>query len=160
MREKVNASAVPKTCHTYHTMMKLFTFIPYLKKIQKLYMNHVTHPISPAGISNISPEIRKFCYIKKYMYRLDFDIKLLILWTFVEFLKIVLIKKVTILMMPSKMATPVLLKITLFWNKGSDVIIYVHGITNKFYHVIQVILLMLSYDQSLVTVTFLWEKLS
>ena len=34
-------------------------------------------------------------------------------------------------MMSAKMATPALLKITGFWNKGYDVIIYVHDVTNK-----------------------------
>ena len=28
---------LPKICHTYSTMMKLGTVIPYLKKIQKLF---------------------------------------------------------------------------------------------------------------------------
>ena len=36
-------------------------------------MNHVAHPFSSADISNFSPEISKFSYIKKYMYRLQFD---------------------------------------------------------------------------------------
>ena len=53
----------------------------------------MTHPKGPADISNFSLEISKFCYIKKYMYRLHFDTKFLILLTFVESLKIVLIKK-------------------------------------------------------------------
>ena len=69
-------------------------------------MNHVTHPMSPACIRNFSPEINKVCYVKKYMYRLHFDTKLLILLTFLECLKIVLIKKVRIVMMLAKMATP------------------------------------------------------
>ena len=30
-------SSLLKICHTYPTMMKLGTVIPYLKKIQKLY---------------------------------------------------------------------------------------------------------------------------
>ena len=77
-------------------------------------MNHVTHPMSRADISNFSPEINKFCYIKKYMYRLHFDTKFLILLTFLESLKIVLIKRVTIFMISAKMATPGLLKITVF----------------------------------------------
>ena len=77
-------------------------------------MNHETHPLSSADMSNFSPEISKFCYIKKYMYRLHFDTKFLILLAFLESLKIVLIKKVTILMMPAKMATPGLLKIKVF----------------------------------------------
>ena len=85
---------LPKICHTYPTMMKLFnwcTVMPYLKKIQKLY--HVTPPMSPVDISSFSLEISKFGYIRKYMYRLYFDRKFLILLTFLESLKIVLIKK-------------------------------------------------------------------
>ena len=74
-------------------------------------MNHVTHPLSSADMSNFSPEISKFCYIKKYMYRLHFDTKFLILLTFLESSKIVLIKKNKILMMSAKMATPGLHKI-------------------------------------------------
>ena len=74
---------------------------------------------------NFSPEI------SKYMCRLHFDTKFLITLAFVESLRIVLIKKVTSLMMSAKMVTPGLLKITVFWNKGYDVIIYVHDVTNK-----------------------------
>ena len=33
---------LPKICHTYPTMMKLGTVIPYLKKIQKIYESHDT----------------------------------------------------------------------------------------------------------------------
>ena len=40
----------PKICHSYSTIMKLGTVIPYLKKIQK-NINHVTHPLRPADIS-------------------------------------------------------------------------------------------------------------
>ena len=61
-----------KSCHTYPTMMKLGTVIPYPKKIQK-YINHVTHLLSSADISIFSPEISKYWYIKKYRYRLYFD---------------------------------------------------------------------------------------
>ena len=39
----------------------------------KKYMNHVTHILSSADISTFSPEFSKFCYIKKYGYRLSFD---------------------------------------------------------------------------------------
>ena len=122
-------------------------------------MNHMTHPVSPADISNFSPEISKLCYIKKYMYRLHFDTKFLIILAFLESLRIVLIKKVTSLMMSAKMATPDLLKITIFWNTGYDVIIYVHDVTNK----------ILSRDSNYIVhvvmwpkfgnSTFLWEKL-
>ena len=33
---------IPKICHTYPTMKKLGTVIPYLKEIQKLYESHDT----------------------------------------------------------------------------------------------------------------------
>ena len=74
----------------------------------------MTHPMSPADINNFSSEISRFCYIKKYMYRLHFDSKFLIILAFLGSLRIVLIKKVTGLMMSAKMATPGLLKITTF----------------------------------------------
>ena len=38
---------------------------------------------------------------------------------------------VTILMMSVKVATAALLKIKVFWNKGCDVIMSAHGVTNK-----------------------------
>ena len=39
-------------------------------------------------------------------------------------------------MMSAKMATPGLLKITVFWNKGCDFIITVDDVTNKIYDMI------------------------
>ena len=74
-------------------------------------MNHVTHP---AGISNFSPEISKVFYIKKYMYRLHFDTKFLVLCTFLESLRTVLIKKFKILIMSAKMNAQGILKTTIF----------------------------------------------
>ena len=53
---------LPKTCHTYPTMMKLGTVIHYLEKIQSL---------SSANISIFSLEISNFCYINKH--RLHFN---------------------------------------------------------------------------------------
>ena len=100
---------LPKFCHRYPTMMKLGTVIPYLKKRFKKYMNHVIQPLSSAEISIFSPEISKFCYIKKYRYRLHFDTKSLILLTFLESLNILLIKLVRILMMSAKMPAQALL---------------------------------------------------
>ena len=106
-----------KICHTYPTVMKLGTVIPYLKKIQK-YMNHVTRLLTSTDISIYSPKISKFYYIKKQGFRLHFSTQFLIISAFLESLKICLINLVTILVMPAKMATPSLLKITVFWNKG------------------------------------------
>ena len=36
--------SLPKICHTYPTMIKLGTVIPYLKKIQKIYESCDTSP--------------------------------------------------------------------------------------------------------------------
>ena len=44
--------------------------------------NHVTHSFSSADISIFIPEIRKFCYIEKYRYRLYSNTFFLILLTF------------------------------------------------------------------------------
>ena len=41
---------LPKICHTYPTVMKLGTVIPYPKRSKK-YMNLVTLPLSSAEIS-------------------------------------------------------------------------------------------------------------
>ena len=88
----------------------------------KKYMNHVTHLLSSVDISIFSAEISKFCYIKKYRYRLYFDKWFLFILTFLESLQIVIINMVKVLMMSEKMATPALLKIKVFWNKGYYVI--------------------------------------
>ena len=71
----------------------------------------MTHPLSSADIRIFSPEISKFCYIKKYRYRLYFDALFVFVLTFLESLLIVTINMVKILMMSAKMATPGLLKI-------------------------------------------------
>ena len=63
---------LPKICHTHPTMMKPGTVIPYLRRTQN-DINHVTDPLSSNGIIIFSPEISKFCCIKKYGYILDFD---------------------------------------------------------------------------------------
>ena len=63
-------------------------------------------------------------------------------------------------MMSPKMAPPGFLKIKVFWKKGYDIIILSMTLPTKFCHVIKIILKMWSIDQSLLTVAFLWEKLS
>ena len=66
-------------------------------------------------------------------------------------------------MISAKLATLSVLIITVFWNKGYDVTISVHNVTNKVLsngsnYIVK--LYCQSCDQSLVTVAFLWEKLS
>ena len=86
----------PKTSHISYNH-EILLLIPYLKKTQK-HMNPVTYSLSSADISIFSLEIKKLCYIKDYRNRLHFDAWFLILSTFFEFLKIFLIKIVTVLM--------------------------------------------------------------
>ena len=112
----------------------------------------MTHPLSSVDISIFLLEISKFCYIKKYRYwymiGLDFDTWFLILLNFLESLIIVLINMVTILMMSAKMASLGLLKMRGFWNKGYDVIIFAHGVTNKF----------LLHDSNYIIDVVMWAK--
>ena len=56
---------LPKICDTYPTIIKLGTVIPYLEKIQKVYESRDTHMFSL--------ENSKFCFAKKYRYRLYFN---------------------------------------------------------------------------------------
>ena len=56
---------LPKICQTYPTIMKLGTLITYLKKIKKMYKSHDT-PFDFCWHQYYSPEIRSFCFIKKY----------------------------------------------------------------------------------------------
>ena len=51
-------------------------------------------------------------------------------------------------MMSNKMATPGLLKIMVFWNKGYDVIISVDDVTKK----------ILWYDSNCIVDLFMWLK--
>ena len=74
----------------------------------------MTHPLTSADISTFSPEISKFCNIKKYRYRLHFSTQFLIFLVFNESSKICLIKLVISLIMSAKIATPGLLNTTVF----------------------------------------------
>ena len=51
-------------------------------------------------------------------------------------------------MMAAKMATPSLLKITVFWNKGYDVIIPIDDVTSR----------ILSLDSNYIADALLWPK--
>ena len=69
---------------------------------------------------------------------------------------VVLIKVVSILMMPAKLATLELLKIKIFENKDYDVITSLIDFTKELCYVTQIILYMWSCDQGLATLAFLW----
>ena len=80
----------------------------------------VTHPFKSSDIcrkdfiEKISLKIIKFCYTKKYRYRLDFDTYFLILLIFLESVKVVFINILPILMMLAELATLGHLKIKVF----------------------------------------------
>ena len=65
-----------------------------------------------------------------------------------------------VLMTSAKMATLGLLKEKDFGSKVMTSKFLSKTSPTKFYHVTQIILLMWSFDQSLVNIAFLWEKLS
>ena len=100
-------------CHAFPTVLKLCTIIPYLQKIQKIYESR-NATLESCWHHQFSSKISKPCYIKKQRYRLHFDTEFLILLTFPESLKIVLINMVTISMTLAKTATPSLLKVKVF----------------------------------------------
>ena len=109
-------------CHTYPTTMKLGTVIPHLKKIQKLYESRDTPP-EFCWHQHLFIENQQILLYQEIQIQIAFWYIISIFLTFLESLKIFLINVVLILMMSAKMATPGLLKIKVFWNKGYDVII-------------------------------------
>ena len=111
-------------------------------------MNHMTHPLNCADISIYSPEISKFCYIKKDRYRLHFNAKFLITKTLFESLSIAWINMFTILMISANMATLSYVKINNFWNKDYDVIASAHDVTKK----------TLSRDSNYIVDVVMWPK--
>ena len=63
------------------------------------------HSLSSDAVSNFSPEIEKFCYIEKDK-KMRFNTFFLILLTFIESLKVVVIGMIATLMMSAKLVTP------------------------------------------------------
>ena len=158
---------LPKICHTHSTKIKIDAVIPYLNKTPVfeshdisnhksritciwICMNHVTHSLSSADINSFSLEISKFCFIKTYKYRLHFSTLFLIVLTFFESLKVFKINMVTVLMIWAQLATPVLLGIKIFQNKGYEVIILNYDVTNK----------NLSRDWNYISDVVMWQKFS
>ena len=93
-----------KICYIYPTMMSLGTAIPCLRGSKNI-KNHVT-VLNSAEIRIYSVELGNFCYIRKQR-KIAF---LLIIFTFIEFLKVAVINMTAILIMPAKFANPGILK--------------------------------------------------
>ena len=73
----VQKCPLPKICHTYPTMMKLYarnfsTVIPYLTKIQNIYKSR-DKPIKFCWHQYFFTKIGNLSYVKKYRYRLHFN---------------------------------------------------------------------------------------
>ena len=113
---------VPKICHTYPTTMKFGTVvIPYLNEDPKIYK-------SPDASLELSwhhhffiPEISNFCFVRKCRWNLHFYTYSLILLTF--WVLSCFNYMIATFMMPSKLDTPGLLKITVCWKKDYNVMI-------------------------------------
>ena len=114
-------SLLSKICHTHSAMVKLGTVISYLNNIQKSYQPRDTLLAFCWHQHFFNGPSENFVISKKYWYRLHFNTKFLL--TLFESLRVVLINIVAILMMPVKLAALGFLKIMVFWNKGSDVIV-------------------------------------
>ena len=67
-----NDPLLPKICHIYPSIMNHGTVIPYLKKILKTCESCDT-PLEFWWHKHFFNENQKFCYIKKYRYRLNID---------------------------------------------------------------------------------------
>ena len=119
----------------------------------KKYLNHVIHTFSFSKISIFSPEISKFCYIRKHRYRLHFDTQFEILSTDFKSLRILLIKMVATFEISAKMTT--------FISKYRYVvIIFFSDVIKKILSRDSNYILGVTMWPSLVTVALLWEKLS
>ena len=74
------------------------------------------------------------------IFHITYFTQFLILLTLCESSKVVLITMAAILMMSAKSATLSLLKIKLLRYKDYDILISVHDIISKFYHMTQIVL--------------------
>ena len=96
-------------------------------------MNHMTLPMGSADISifqrkpatfvkSRNTDMQSFLQVVSNSFNL---------FLFFESSKVVLISMVAILMMSQNLANLGLLKLKVFWNKGYNVITFVHRVTNK-----------------------------
>ena len=109
----------PKICHTYPTMMKLGSYTLPEEDPKNVWITWHTHWVLLTSA---------FFHWKSA--------------------KIVSIKIIIILMMSAKLATLGFLNIKVFWNKGYNVIVSVHDVTNK----------LLSRDSNYVVDVVMWPK--
>ena len=134
-------------CHTYLAMMKLGSYTLPKTDPKNIWITwDIPWVLLTSAIFH--QKSANFAISRNKCIDCIFDTKFSVLLTFLESFKIVLIRKVTIFMMSAKMATPGLLKITIFWNKGYDVVISVYDVTNK----------ILSGDSNLIMDVVMWPN--
>ena len=139
--------------------MKLGTFIPHLK-IQK-YMNHVTYPLDSADISIFYQEWAIFIIFQntdKTYILIHFSNSFDFYWVFIGFCNqhdynFDDVSKIGY-------SRSGLLEINVHWNKGYDVIISAHDVTNKILSCDSNYIVDAVLQQSFVTLAFPQEKLS
>ena len=143
-------SPVFKICHTYPTLEKLLTVIPYLKKIPNTDKSRDTFLFLQTSTC-FHQKTSNFCFIKKHKYRLHFNARFLILSTFFWFYKNCFDKYGCTLMISTKLDALALLKINVFLKKSYNVIIYAHEQQN--------FITWVNVTKVWLTLAFLWEKL-
>ena len=123
MRGGEQNAPLPKISQTDHTVMKLGTAIPYLKKIQEKYKSRDT---------SLELCLHQHFFNGNKQFLLYQEILILILiynfyfLSFFESLKVVLINAAANLIMAAKLAT-----LGRYFGKGYDVIISIHGVINR-----------------------------
>ena len=141
-------------------MMKLDIVIPYLKKIKKIYESRDTPP-EFCWHQHFFPGNQQILLYQEIQIHIAFWYIISNSFNFsLKSLKIFLINMIIILIMSTKMATQGLVKATVFFKKGYGIIIPVHDVTIKILsrdlnYIIDVVI-----RPNLVTLAFLWEKLS
>ena len=127
-----------------------------IERRSRKYMNYVTHHLRYADISHqhVFTENQEIQVLVPFWCIISNSFKLF--WGVLD----ILINMVTMWMMSAKMFTLGLLKIRYFEVKltTSNILLWHHQ--QIFFYVTQVTLYMWSCDQNLVTLAFLWEKLS
>ena len=115
----------------------------------------MTNPLSSTGISIFSLKNQQTLLYQKIQIYVTFWYIFSNSFDFSGVFKDFLLNSVTILMLSAKLATPGLLKINIFQNKGYDVLFLEHDLINKILTSDSNYIEMWSFDQSLVTAAFL-----
>ena len=139
---------LPKICHTYPTLMKLGTVIPYPKKIQKIYESHET-PLDFCWYQYFFTGNQQILLYQEIQVYIAFWYIICncfnVFWVF----KIFFNKYDYNFDDVSKNGySKPFFKIKIFWNKGYDVIISVHDVTSK----------ILSRDSDYTVNVVMWPK--